>query len=380
MFYLAGIFIAFFLSLLLWGKKNKSLADKVLAAWLTVVGLHLLQFFIYISGRLYDFPWLLGVGFPFPLLHGPFLLLYVCSLSGQITKIGLKALTHFVPAGAEYLYLIPFMLRPASEKIRVFQQEGAGYEVFTAIQSALIPLSGVVYVIWSIIQLNRHERNILYQFSDIEKINLRWLRYLIYSLALIWVFVLLKNDTLVYSSAVCFVLFIGYWGINQVGIFDQQNTVKPDEIEIEEDENPIPENLEQVPLPEPDKSDASRKKYARSGLSEETAAELHKKLLELMEKDKPYKESGLTLTDLASRLNTVPNYLSQVINHKQGTNFYDYINTLRVEEFKKMASQPGGKKYNLLGMAYECGFNSKSSFNKYFRKMNGISPTEYFKS
>jgi AraC-like DNA-binding protein len=378
MFYLAGICISFFLGFLLWAKKNKSLADKVLATWLLLVGFHLLQFYLFFSGRLYEFPWLLGMGLPFPLLHGPFLYLYVCTLSGQMERLRPKSLLHFIPVMAEFIYLIPFMLRPASEKIAVFQNQGIGYENFNTIHSVLVPLSGIVYVTWCILVLNRHKRNILDQFSDIEKINLNWLRYLIYSLALIWLLVLLHDDTLVFSAVVIFVLFIGYWGINQVGIFNQKNVLQPAELRPEETPLPPPEPV-RPPLTEPiGSADTPKRKYSRSGLSEDTATQLHKTLIELMEREKPFKESGLTLAELARRLNTVPNYLSQVINEKEGKNFFDYINTLRVEEFKKIASGPEGKKYTLLGMAYDCGFNSKSSFNKYFRKVTGVSPSEYF--
>ena len=84
-------------------------------------------------------------------------------------------------------------------------------------------------------------------------------------------------------------------------------------------------------------------------------------------------------TDLARRLNTHPNYLSQVINEKEGKNLYDYVNTLRIEEFIKLVSQPHNQNLTLLSLAYECGFNSKSSFNRYFKKTTGQSPSEYLK-
>ena len=60
-----------------------------------------------------------------------------------------------------------------------------------------------------------------------------------------------------------------------------------------------------------------------------------------------------------------------------GKNFFDYINTHRTEEFKKLVSNPNNRKFTLLSLAFECGFNSKSSFNKYFKKVTGQSPSEY---
>jgi AraC-like DNA-binding protein len=80
------------------------------------------------------------------------------------------------------------------------------------------------------------------------------------------------------------------------------------------------------------------------------------------------------------RLNTQPNYLSQVINEKEGKIFYDYINTIRIEEFKRLAVLPESRKYTLLALAEQCGFNSKSSFNRYFKKVTGQSPSEFMKT
>ena len=96
-----------------------------------------------------------------------------------------------------------------------------------------------------------------------------------------------------------------------------------------------------------------------------------------MDTEKLYKESDLTLTQLAKQLNTHPNYLSQIINEKEEKNFFDYINTLRTKEFIELIAKSDNQKFTLLGLAYDCGFNSKSSFNKYFRKITGKSPSEY---
>ena len=96
-----------------------------------------------------------------------------------------------------------------------------------------------------------------------------------------------------------------------------------------------------------------------------------------MNTEKLFKENDLTLAQLASRLNTHPNYLSQVINDKENKSFFDYINTLRTKEFIEIVSNADNQKYTLMGLAFECGFNSKSSFNKYFKKITGKSPSEY---
>jgi AraC-like DNA-binding protein len=69
-----------------------------------------------------------------------------------------------------------------------------------------------------------------------------------------------------------------------------------------------------------------------------------------------------------------------VINEREGKNFYDYINCLRIEEFKRLAAAPENRKYTLMALAEECGFNSKSSFNRYFKKVTGKAPSEFMQA
>jgi AraC-like DNA-binding protein len=124
----------------------------------------------------------------------------------------------------------------------------------------------------------------------------------------------------------------------------------------------------------------NNRKYVKSGLTGEMALDLHRKLNKLMQEKKIYTESKLSLSELAKQLDTLPNYLSQVINEKEGKSFYDYINTLRIEEFKRLISKPENQKYTIESLSYECGFNSKSSFNKNFKKATVQSPSAYLQS
>ena len=66
-----------------------------------------------------------------------------------------------------------------------------------------------------------------------------------------------------------------------------------------------------------------------------------------------------------------------MINEREGKKFYDYVNGLRVDEFKRVVRVPGSEKLTLFALAQQCGFNSKSSFNRYFKKVTGQSPSEY---
>ena len=118
MLYLAGIIITFFLSIILAGKKGKSGADTNLALWLAVIGFHLTLFYLYVSSKYTELPWLLGIELALPLTHAPFLFLYTAALT-QNRKIKPANLFHFLPLIIVYLSLLPFFLLPPQKKIIV---------------------------------------------------------------------------------------------------------------------------------------------------------------------------------------------------------------------------------------------------------------------
>jgi AraC-like DNA-binding protein len=96
-----------------------------------------------------------------------------------------------------------------------------------------------------------------------------------------------------------------------------------------------------------------------------------------MDAEKPYLEAELSLPDLARRLRMPVPLLSQVVNEGTGKNFNDFINAYRVAEFLRQAQEPANAHLSLLGIALNSGFNSKSTFNRAFKKVTGASPKEY---
>jgi len=107
------------------------------------------------------------------------------------------------------------------------------------------------------------------------------------------------------------------------------------------------------------------------------ALHIYKNLNILVKENAIYKNEDLTLVELAKQLKVHPNHLSQVINEMEGKNFYNYINSLRIKEFIKLASIQENKKYTMISLAYDCGFSTKSTFNKHFKLQTGKTPTEF---
>ena len=383
MFYLAGIVITIFLAALLTGKKNKTAPDILLIVWLIVIAFHLFLFYLSITGKVYDYPFLLG-HLPYPLLHGPFLFLYTMTLTRRPARFKPVWLIHFIPVFVLYMFFIPFFLLPPAEKINVYRNKGAGYETLMTVNLISIFISGIAYILASLVLLRRYRRSIEDEFSNIEKINLAWLRYLVYGLAVIWMAVIFGNDSIVFATAVLFVFFLGFFGIRQTGIFINTPAQKK-ELQRAPNGEGLTDSVTtakwQPTRDEQDPAEAgmipAKIKYEKSGLAEDQAGRIYEQLVTAMTEQKLFTEPELTLASLANTLHVHPNHLSQVINSYEGRNFYDYINFQRVEEFKKLAPRPDNRNYTLLSMAYECGFNSKTSFNRNFRKVTGISPSEY---
>ncbi len=369
MFYIAAISLAFFLTIVLFTKRDKTKADSILACWLLIIGVHLVQYYLDITVDPYYFPYLL-IGFPLPLFHGPMLYFYTSYLTNQHSYLKKYWFFHFAPIVLVYLLLIPFFLLPHSERLLVFQKRGEGFVFVLFIQRILVYASGVVYVILSLWLLRKHKLAVRDRFSQVEKINLVWLRYLIYGMGLQWLAVFYGNDQLIFSMVALFVMLLGYFGIKQVGIFTQStpsNNVT--DIELNQELVSIKTaSIEQVKV-----------KYLKSTLSPESQQEIHLKLMKAMEEQKLFLNPELTITELANTLVVHPNNLSQVINSIESKTFYDFVNGKRIEEFKKIVALPENQKYTLLALAFECGFNSKTAFYRNFKSVTGQSPTLYLK-
>jgi len=381
MIYPIGISVTFFLAALLMGEKRKSLPNTILMLWLLLIGVHLSTYYAFVSGGYLAFPYYLGFELPFPFLHGPFLYAYTCSLADPRAS-KMRYWPHALPALVCYAVLSDFLCLSSAEKVFVYQHDGVGYAHITEALNLGIVFSGVVYVALSLRKLRQYKRFIQARFSDIDSINLAWLRYLILGISVIWVFVILGMDAMIYACTTLFVLFIGYFGIRQVGILEKMPVfVAPIEtdpevlptIALPKEMTAVPPAAETPILPE-------KEKYGKSGLREEQVVALHQQLKRLMQEEAIYTDPELTLLTVAQQMAIHPTYLSQVINSMEQQNFYDYINGYRVEAFKRMALLPENQRFTLLALAFECGFSSKTAFNRNFKKAAGTTPTAYLGS
>ncbi|TAJ11801.1 AraC family transcriptional regulator [Marinilabiliaceae bacterium JC017] len=120
-------------------------------------------------------------------------------------------------------------------------------------------------------------------------------------------------------------------------------------------------------------------KYSGSGVSGLRLEQIRHQLEHYMQTEAPYLKGDLTIQEVANTLKVSRQYLSQVLSEKLACNFNDYVNRFRIEEFKKRAIDPRYKTYTILALAYDSGFNSKTTFNNIFKKYTGKTPSQFRK-
>ena len=386
--FLIGSIQAIIFLLLLLSKKQKIFSDKILAILFLILAIHLFLRYIYALDILQEYPHLLGIHTGFPLLYGPFLYFYVDSLTNNRQNFYKNYWYHFIPFFIVIIALIPFYLQPAEIKLSIINglENYPRKYIFIIIMQLI---SGPVYVVWILVLLKKHKKNIGLYFSSTEKIELRWLKNLTLGLAGIWLVILsvyaiwellnlqipFERELIIYTAVTVFVFFIGYKGLLQSPVFltPFENNMQSDKV--------LPGNKVKGPDVYPVLKDHNTKTDAAQ--KRETDSEFQQyidKLLVFMKEKKPYLEDNLMLSHVAAAID-IPHYkLTKIFNDKLKQNFFNFVNSYRVEEVKEMLLDPKNDHFTILALAYDCGFSSKASFNRIFKQMTNMTPSEYQRS
>ncbi|MBD3903326.1 helix-turn-helix domain-containing protein [Chryseobacterium sp. Ch-15] len=227
------------------------------------------------------------------------------------------------------------------------------------IPMAVIP---VIYIAFCFRALKKHKEMLPDFYSTLERINLNWLKYILLSLIVLFIiivgtlslstrwnyFPLNSTSKIIGSIQGFYLLCIVFFSLRQSIIYNQNTGIKD-----------------------------SRKKKDEVIPVDERSKILSERLLDYMRIEKPYLDEELSLIKLSSLLNVSTNQLSQVINQNLNTTFYKFINSYRVEEVKQKLKNIEFDHYSILGIAFESGFNSKSTFNKIFKEETGMTPSQF---
>lgn len=237
---------------------------------------------------------------------------------------------------------------------------------FDYLSVILILIQALFYTGLSYITIRKHQRKIQQFSSNTEGINLNWLEYIILVLLIVNIIYVIYNlfydpKSLNFFINAVFLLVIycvGYYSLKQKEIYPLEEKQRQELISIDED------------------SDTEEVK--RKLISDEELVKIKTSLEGIMEIQKPYLDSELNLIRLAEMLSVSTHHLSYAINTGFEKNFFQYVNEFRVDYAKKLLKEPNSK-LSILGIAYESGFNSKTSFNTTFKKLTGQTPSEFKK-
>lgn len=364
-----------FLAVILWNlRTGNKISHRVLAAFLLLFALQMMYFVLWDSKTILKIPHLSLVLAPLDFAIGPLFFLYALTLTRRNFTLNEKHLLHFIPVIAGFLYFFTFYQLSSAEKIsfnlQSYEQMPVRWQTFSMVST----VQTSIYLVLTVLLLLQHVRRVKKYYSSIEEIDLGWIRNIL--LIIVFGFISCSAITVMgwkwsnYYSNIVFsfsIYAMGYYGMKQKSIFADIH----EDIQLHETEPAV------MVAAQPE---AIAKKYERSGLSEEKARQYLANLQLLIMKEKPYLNPELTLQQLADQLNISLHHLSQILNQYKQQNFFDFINQLRVEEFKYRLADPSKQHYSLLALALDCGFNSKAAFNAAFKKHTGITPSAYRKN
>jgi len=283
---------------------------------------------------------------------GPLIFFYTKSLAIRDFTFIKKDWIHLLPVFIFNLYLLfSIMLKQFVSIPNRFIY----WEITTALIVSHTIL--VIYACKSIVVLKQFTNSLKNTYSYMEKINLSWLRFVLFGFGAIWLMIITNslvriiwknpipylNNIITTANFVVSIIII-YYGLTQPKLFS----------DIE-----------------------GKSKYMKSTLTHEDARLYMNRLKEFMKTEKPHLTPSLTINHLSEKLEIHPKHLSQLINEKYQQNFFDFINSYRVEEAKKYLSKKSQNNFNISQVLYEVGFNSKATFNRAFAKHVGMSPREF---
>jgi AraC-like DNA-binding protein len=407
---LLGAIQGVFLAGVLATKRSNRTPNRLLAATMVAFSIYLATAVYHAGGFERVFPHFFGAAHPMPFLFGPLIYLYAVTVADRDRRLTWRDTLHFAPFVVTVIVGLPIYTMSGAEKIALYQQMQTGeipLQIVIAAQLKLI--SGVIYATMTIAFLRRHRDRVKESYSSLERVNLTWLLWLGAAAAAIWLMAVVfqltesagvmrigRGDDLISLAIAVLVYGIGYMGLRQPEIFRYETAEYrvPAEARAERRaearavERPPPReeavNAEPEPL-EPRGSarlhvmgpETDTPRYERSGLTDREAEQLKDALMTAMDRDRPWRDSDLTLADLADRLSTTPHKLSEVLNSQVGQTFYDFVNGYRVREVQRRIAAGDAKRLTMLALALDAGFASKSTFNMVFKKHTRQTPSDY---
>lgn len=318
------------------------------------------------------FPHLSRISWIIGTLYWPLLFLFVQQLTRTTFNKPWHNILLFIPFFFFFVMMLPYYLQNAEVKRLVLDDfEKASENDFGWINQTVSVLHILFHGLILLYYL-RQEAKLKDEYAEIESVRIKWLKQFlvfIFAITIIAVAAFFARSfnlpvlSVVYNFHFLGVVVLFYWlsfnALTNPVLFGlHAEAEKPFGVEMQ-------------------KHGITDEKYSKSAIDPERLKQMFTVIQETIGAEKLYLKNDLTLTALASRVNMPRHQVSQAINSQYDGNFFDLINDLRVQEFKRIAKDPSKKNLSLLGLAQEAGFNAKATFYAVFKKKTGMTPSEY---
>jgi AraC-like DNA-binding protein len=348
--------IVFFTAFLFFKRSNR-LSNQLLIGFLIAQGLvyiNNLGFFFY--DYVYNhFPHLFFVGEPFKFLWAPLLYLYICSLTRGNFALKRKLIPHFIPFLAAFMFLLfTYYIYDAETKRLILRTRNIS--LYIQIWSTLVHVQILVYIIFAIIRLNRFTVQLKNNYASLDKINLNWMRILLYSYMVAWLITLsiyfMQWIVVSPPELLMVIVFLFFLAFFNIIVFKALTT------------------------PEIFYNPHMLIKEKRKSLSENKRKQYLVKLEKYVQEHKPYLSPTINLNELAEMVDIPSRSLSEVLNDSLNQSFFDFINTYRINEVEQLLMNSKDTSLTVSEIIYDVGFNSKSAFYSAFKKYKGYPPAQ----
>ena len=354
-----GISQSFFAGLLISTKKPATVANRLLAAWMFMICVELILALINSTIlEMYSFQFI-------SFTYGPLLYLYVKFMTNPDNKFNWLELLHFIPFVAFLTVSVIFRSDHFIRDLRTFFVQD---ELLTLrlVYGICFFFSITVYSALTFYEIWKHQRNLknIVSFTS-RTITLNWLKiisisfyvtyfifFILGGLNILGNYIPFDPYFIIFFFIALFSFVYSFYGIKQPVIFGDQVKIEPEEKREGE-------------------------KYLRSGLKSEKAEEYLNKLIEYTEKNKPFLDRDLSIHDLAALTGIPRHYITQILNEKYGRNFFTFINEYRVKEVIERFNNRKYDNFTILAIAFDAGFNSKTTFNSIFKSQTGETPSSF---
>ena len=356
-----SLFAALLFVFQLYFLRTKTLANRIFSFYLITVSAIVSFFLVLDIGFQKVAMGMLPIFVAAVLSIGPVLWLYINSAVDGGKSNARKHLLIPMVMGATVFVLLAFTYILKDGAVATVFKELVTYLTFFAITVVFVVQSGY-YIFQSFKLYKSHLSRVSDVFSYTEKVNLSWLKLLVYGYVAFIVCLVFANvlediwsDILFHFVLFGYIIFSGYNAFKYEPVFD----VVDDGTEDQEGEKEV----------KTDEVDAKNDLFIK----------LKVLLVSSMNDDKLYLDDSLTIHSLALKLKTNSKYLSQLINTDFNKSFVVFINEYRVEEAKRLLMDDKNKLLSIEGIGYEAGFKSKSAFNTAFKKFTGETPSSFLK-